>query len=208
MQEVQNKASKKIILYADLSDKQLLALWQDRNDVHARDIRLLRLWAEGDKDSGLELVGFYRGFIYSICKKYGITAEDDFNEVYQNLFTALLERLPELPTLVRKSFAGFLAWRMKKAILDHWKITRSEQSEIEDPSVKSHEEAIEKFEIISRCRDKLPPVEKLIFDLRFSQEMTNKEIAKQLNRKAEAVGQRVFQLCKKMRTCLNRLLCL
>ncbi len=174
--------------------------------VYERDLDLLQHWSQGDNQAGIELLNYYKGFIYKTCSRFGITSENDFREVYQNLWVFLLERRTELPSLVWKSFAGFLGWRLRKAIEDHWKIKRSESGDLGDPPAPDQVAAIENLEVIDKCRNKLPPMEKRIFDLRYFQEMTNKEIAGLLERTAKAVAQRVCQLCKRMQKCLNRLL--
>ena len=65
-------------------------------------------------------------------------------------------------------------------------------------------QSLEAWEGIERCWKRLPPREYRVFELRFLQEMSLKEVAAELDSNVNAVGQAIFRLSRKMKDCLSR----
>ena len=173
------------------------------SEALARDRALLRRWRAGDREAGNELLTHYQGLFYRTCRRLGARDEDQIHEVWQELVLALLERLSELAERVSASFAGFLVWQTRAA-LDRVRGRHRPAVPIEDLPDARATDGFEALDAIQKCADKLPPVERRIFELRYQGGLSLQEAARALGSNANAVGQGVFRLARKMRECLQR----
>jgi RNA polymerase sigma factor (sigma-70 family) len=205
MKEERVAAAENLASYRDLSRKELSTLWERGGDVHARDILFLRRWREGDHDAGMELLDLYKKFFYGICRRRGVNRDDEILEVYQEVILDLMERLQELPDRIEKSFSGYFGWRTWSAI-QRMRVKNAPVSlDLVGPQGYEHKNRLELWEVIERCWEKLPPGEYKVFELRYIREMDLKEIANRLGSNVNAVGQSIFRLSRKMRSCLKRI---
>ena len=173
-------------------------------EIYRRDQDLLQRWRAGEPAAGVELLDHYTGLFYRTCRRFGAHREEIVQEVWQELVLALLQRLPELPERVVASFAGFLIWQTRAAtdrVLGRASVPTQPIEEVADGRDRGGFEAIEAIE---HCKDKLPPGEKRIFDLRYLKGLSLQEAASELGSNANAVGQGIFRLSRKMRECLQR----
>ena len=188
----------------ELSDRELEERWNDRGDALARDVLALRRWRGGDRDAGMELLDNYGNYFYQICVRFGVKRDDEIEEVFQEVVLDLAERIGHLPEQIEKSFAGFYCWRIRNAILRHRKKTSAEGVTLEDAGTTMDPQSLEAWEGIELCWKRLPPREYRVFELRFLQEMSLKEVAAELDSNVNAVGQAIFRLSRKMKDCLSR----
>lgn len=188
----------------ELTDAELQKRWTDQKDALARDILALRKWRGGDRDSGMELLANYEQYFYQVCMRFGVKRNEEIEEVYQEVVIDLMERLDGLADQIEKSFAGFYSWRIRNAILRLRKKTASDGVALEDAGTTHDANSLETWEGIERCWERLPPREHRVFELRYLQELSLKEIAAVLESNVNAVGQAIFRLSKKMQECLSR----
>jgi len=191
--------------YRTLNDGELSILWSRKGDLFARDLLMLRKWSRGDNKKGMQLLSLYEKFFYNICLRFGVSRDEEILEIFQDVVLGLLERLEKLPGLIEKSFAGYLAWRTRSAIQRFRGRRPSESIPLIEVACRGETARIEDWEIIEKCWNRLPPKEHRIFELRFIQEMNLEEIAAALGNTANAVGQRIFSLSRKMRECLQKM---
>lgn len=172
-------------------------------EVLARDLDLLRRWREGDTRSGEVLLASYKSLFYRVARRFGVVCEDEVLDLYQDVVVDLLERLDTLPERVAKSFAGFLAWRVRHAV--RRLRARRPAGELAEDTVASEgsERGIEAWDAIENCWERLPPREHRVFELRYLQGLSLKEVARALGSNVNAVGQSLFRLCRRMRECLK-----
>ena len=188
----------------ELSDAELEQRWRQNEDALARDVLSLRKWRDGDRESGMDLLANYEQYFYQVCVRFGVKRSEEIEEVYQEVVVDLMERLDALPDQVEKSFAGFYSWRIRNAILRIRKKSASEGVNLEDAGTTTDSNSLEAWEGIERCWQRLPPREHRVFELRYLQEMSLKEVAAVLDSNVNAVGQAIFRLSKKMQECLAR----
>lgn len=173
-------------------------------DAFSRDLTLLRRWRDGDRKSGEELLSLYLNILYRDCLQLGVTKEDEIREVHQEVVLDLLEHLEDLPERIHRSFAGYLSWRTRKIIVKG-RFKRRTIEPLEGPLLKDYQvNRIEIKEAIRNCLKRLTQLEKKIFELRYIDEMSLKEIASALRNTVNAVGQTIFRLTHKMQDCLKK----
>ena len=173
-------------------------------EILARDRALLSRWRDGDAGAGLELLENYRALFYRACRRFGVRDDDLVQEVWQELMLALLQRLPLLPERVVASFAGFLIWQTRAAVDRVRSRASTPTLAIDDVADGRAVAGFEAIEAITHCKEKLPPGEKQIFELRYLRGLSLAEAAAELGSNANAVGQGIFRLSRKMRECLQR----
>lgn len=171
-------------------------------DALARDRDLLARWGAGDAEAGMELIGLYKRLFYRTCLSLGMRDEHATLEVLQEVVLRLLQDLPSLPQRLTKSFGGFYYWLVRDTVLRQRRAPPVEM--VQDRVDPSHSARVELSEAIESCRCRLPPREREVFDRRFLQGMSLKEVAADLDSNVNAVGQAVFRLAAKMRECLRR----
>jgi len=137
---------------------------------------------------------------------YGVRAENDIEDVFNDVVVDLMENLDTLPERIEKSFTGYFYWRTRKAIQK-----RRKKSPVVIPTPDSVSDdddiaRIEDWEVIEKCWRTLTETQQLIFELRYIQEMSLDEIASTTESTANAVGQNIFRLSRRMRDCLGNLL--
>lgn len=197
----------------DCTDEEL-EIRAREGDVLARDVLSLRRWRDGHREAGVDLLDRYAGYFHQLCMRCGVDGTHERDEVYQEVVLDLVEHLADVPDRVEKSFAGFYAWRIRNAILRVRRKTGSSGVSLEDAGPAADATApdagasammrLESWEGIERCWKRLPPREHRVFELRFLQESSLKEIAAALGSNVNAVGQAIFRLSKKMKECLSR----
>lgn len=169
-----------------------------------RDRALLRRWAAGDRDAGTELLGHYRGLFYRTCLRFGLRDEERMLEVYHDVVLGILEDLAQLAQQVHKSFAGFLAWRVRTAIRSHRRRETESVAVVPEPGTGDGTGRVLAWEAIEHCWERLPPREHKVFELRYLHELSLKETAAVLGSNVNAVGQSAFRLIRRMRECLRQ----
>lgn len=174
-------------------------------DPAARDLDLLKRWRRGDRDAGATLLGYYKGGFHRVCQRLGLYDEEAEVEVFQEVVLATLRALPTLPEKLVKSFSGWFTWQVRDAISRRRRSKRepvalpeSLAADGEPPDART---ALR--EAIKRCWDRLPAAEHRVFELRFLRGLSLKEAAEAVGSNANAVGQSVFRLSRKMRDCLG-----
>lgn len=173
-------------------------------EVLERDRELLRRWRAGESVAGVELLGHYRALFLRASRRFGVREDDAVQEVWQELVLALLQRLPELPERVVASFAGFLIWQTRAAVDRVRARATARTEELVDVADGRDTHGFEASDAILHCKEKLPPGERSIFELRYVRGLTLAEAAAELGSTANAVGQGIFRLSRKMRECLQR----
>lgn len=102
--------------------------------VHRSDPALVQACLAGDEASWEELVDRYGRLVYAIPRRMGLT-EADAQDVFQNVFVALLRNLSHLRDQTRLS-----AWLITTARRESWKLGRASSrpvSELNDAIVDS-----------------------------------------------------------------------
>lgn len=182
----------------------LEARWRDEGDKSARDLWLLHRWRDGDREAGATLLGSYKKLVHRLCRNFGVRGEEAIVEIFQNVVLVAVRDLLDLPERITKSFSGWLSWQVRDAVT-RWRrehrsdvaVTEALPSEIVAPSRQ-----LELWEIIRSCSGQLPAGEARVFELRYVQGLSLKETADILKSNPNAVGQSIFRLSRKMRTCL------
>jgi RNA polymerase sigma factor (sigma-70 family) len=174
-------------------------------DPAARDLQLLERWRRGDREAGATLLGFYKGGFHRLCIRFGVRDAEVEVEIFQEVVLATLRALPTLPEKLSKSFSGWFSWQVRDAI---GRRRRAEKEAAALPESLSSDDAAHDArsalrEAIKHCWDRLPPVEHRVFELRFLKGLSLKEAADAVGSNANAVGQSVFRLSRKMRDCLS-----
>jgi RNA polymerase sigma factor (sigma-70 family) len=174
-------------------------------DPARRDLALLERWRRGDREAGASLLGYYKDGFHRLCIRFGVRDQDEQVELFQDVVLATLRELPVLPEKIVKSFSGWFSWQVRNAISRRRRAARA-ANELPDElteSAASPDSRAALREAIKRCWDRLPAMEHQVFELRFIKGLSLKEAAEVIETSANAVGQSVFRLSRKMRDCLG-----
>lgn len=169
-----------------------------------RDRALLRRWRDGDKEAGAELLREYRNHFYALCRRLGVTDQEQILDIFQDVVMETLKRLDDLAERIERSFAGWMAWRTREAVGRHRARSAPSEAIPESVSAPASASGFDTWEIIRGCWDGLPAREHEVFGLRYIQELSLQETALRLGSNANAVGQCIFRLSRKMRSCLGK----
>jgi RNA polymerase sigma factor (sigma-70 family) len=169
-----------------------------------RDLDLLTRWRAGEREAGAKLLGFYTHGVHRMCRRFGIRDQDGQVEIFQEVVLATLRELPRLPEAITKSFSGWFSWQVRHAISRRLHGARTglplPEISVEGPSSEAR---LALREAIKTCWDRLPAMEHRVFELRFLKGLSLKQAAEIVGSNANAVGQTIFRLSRRMRVCLG-----
>jgi RNA polymerase sigma factor (sigma-70 family) len=171
-----------------------------------RDRHLLRRWRAGDHDAGLELLDHYAALERVVAFRLGVRSPQAMLDLHQDLVLRMLARLPTLAEEIETSFAGWLSWQVRDLARKHHRPARAptRASDMQrEPDGFDPAEGAMAWEAISLCRERLPPREREVFELRYLEGLSLQEVAERLTSNANAVAQSVFRLVRRMRACLR-----
>lgn len=170
-----------------------------------QDLDLLRQWRDGDQDAGADLLRRYKAFFHRTCSRLGVFSEETVAELFQEVVLGIAQDLPTLPERIEKSFAGWLAWRIRDAVTRRRRGLRVLAPLPEaDPATQSDvSEDLALREALKRCAGLLPVRENRVFALRFLGGLSLKETAEALASNVNAVSQSLYRLSRRMRACLE-----
>ncbi len=170
----------------------------------SRDLALLVRWRDGDRDAGTALLSHYKRTFHRLCLRLGVTDEDSIVDVFQDVVLVALRELPTLPERISRSFAGWFLWQVRDAVgrRRRRRFRPLDADPLAQDPLPSERAAL--WEGIQRCWNKLPSAEHRVFELRFLGGMTLAEVATETGTNVNAVGQAIFRLSRKLRTCLAK----
>lgn len=91
-------------------------------DRERSDAELVRGCLAGDERSWSRLVDRYKGLVYSVPRRYHL-GPDVCDEVFQNVFTAVLRSLPRL-----RDTEGFPKWLMVTTHRECWRLVKASRA--------------------------------------------------------------------------------
>jgi RNA polymerase sigma factor (sigma-70 family) len=173
-------------------------------DAWSIDRALLVRWRAGEAAAGEELLGRYRRFFASVCRRLGVLDEDDIIELHQDVMVVLVRNLDALPDRIASSFAGWLAWQVRDALSRRRRATLP-TAPLPDRATPAAGDLVRDAAIrdaVARCAERLPAREREVFALRFLGELEIGETARRLGLAANAVSQAAYRLSRRLRRCL------
>jgi RNA polymerase sigma factor (sigma-70 family) len=170
-----------------------------------QDLDLLRQWRDGNLDAGADLLRRYKAFFHRTCSRLGVRSEETVVDLFQEVVLGITQDLPTLPERIEKSFAGWLAWRIRDVVTRGRRALRIlDPLPSGDPATKADPlEDLALREVLQRCAGLLPARENRVFALRFLGGLSLKETADALASNVNAVSQSLFRLSRRMRACLE-----
>jgi RNA polymerase sigma factor (sigma-70 family) len=169
------------------------------------DIMVQRCIA-GDGAAWEELVNHYGRLVYSIPRRYGLSAADA-DDVFQNVFSIVLQRLPSLRD--QKMLA---AWLITITHRESWRLRRREkipeeldESVVDDGTPPQEQVLIwERQHVVHQALERLgEPCRKLLIALFLDpSEQSYKEIATQLGIAVGSIGPTRARCFKKLEAIL------
>ena len=182
-----------------------LAPRRSPGEAATRDGHLLRRWRSGDADAGADLLHAYSAFIERTCRRLGVREDNEVLDIHQDLVLRLLDKLAILPELVQSSFAGYVAWQLRDLVKRRRLAAsgRVDASLVPPQLSADHGPGVVAGDAIEQCSQRLPPRERQVFELRYRQGMSTKEVALAIESNENAVAQGVFGLSRGMRARLR-----
>jgi RNA polymerase sigma factor (sigma-70 family) len=176
--------------------------------VLTRDRRLLREAQHGDTSKLLELLMNYRGYLFYLCGARGVVAEDDQDEVFQEVALALLEMLQKLS--IKQSFGGLLAAVVRTVIRKYRGAMRRRGEELQDqgavvtPGPPERAGRRELDQILLECVESLSLREARIIEGRVFEHLGYGDLSATLKIRLYTVHQIWRRTLVKLRTCFEK----
>ncbi|MCM8529656.1 MAG: sigma-70 family RNA polymerase sigma factor [Lentisphaeraceae bacterium] len=95
-----------------------------------RHTLLLKVRNQQDESSWEEFVYYYKGFIYIVCRKMGLT-HHDCEETVQDVLLKLWRKLPEFEYSQEKRFRGWLVCLTSNAVRDLYRSTKRQLTKVD-----------------------------------------------------------------------------
>jgi RNA polymerase sigma-70 factor (ECF subfamily) len=184
---------------------------QGRGNFPLEDSHLAAAAAKGDQDAFTILVERYRRYVYAIAYKTTLDEEDAL-DVTQKVFLRVAKKIGDFKG--KGTFRGWLATIAAREAIDH--LRRHSHREIsmepeklanisdqrgnnssEDP--RTVLEASRRLRLVEGAIQHLSPQQRVIFVLRFREEMGPKEIAERLSLPATQVRSQLHRAIAKIR---------
>jgi RNA polymerase sigma-70 factor (ECF subfamily) len=175
------------------------------------DLELVEAFRQGDMAAFNELVRRYQERVYWIARRVTGTHEDA-DDVVQETFVRVFEGLDGF-----RSASSFYTWLYRIAVNVALNALRKkrlkeflpydaamEESHAGDDRVDAALEAAETKEVIRRAIDRLPPRQKLVFTLRYYEEMPYEEMSKNLGKTEGGLKANYFHALRKIEAYVKR----
>ena len=175
------------------------------------DLELVNEFREGHVDGFNELVRRYQEKVYWIARRV-MRSHDDADDVVQDVFVRVYEALKDF-----RADAGFYTWLYritvnvslnslrKKRIKDFLRYDEME-SELESEDEGSDSQVLRKEyqSILERAIERLPPKQKIVFMMRYYDEMPYEEMARVLKKSVGGLKANYFHALKKIQEYVRR----
>ncbi|HEV8538248.1 MAG TPA: sigma-70 family RNA polymerase sigma factor [Bacteroidota bacterium] len=175
------------------------------------DLELVEDFRRGDVTGFNELVRRYQEKVYWIGRRV-IGTHEDADDVVQDVFVRVYGALKGF-----RGESGFYTWLYKismnvslnalrkKRIKDFLRYDETEEElESDDEGPDSHVEQKEYETILQRAIERLPPKQKMVFMMRYYDEMPYEEMAKILNKSVGGLKANYFHALKKIQIYVKR----
>ena len=175
----------------------------------------LMLAKEGHPDAFLRLYKNHGKRIYRLAFRY-TNSKQDSEDIMQETFIKVFKRLHTFKFNISQNFSSWINTICLNCTIDHFRKHRSKNrpqhvslSELnhelhsQNPSPEQTAILEQASEHIREALDILPPKQRLIFEMRYNQHTTNKEIAEYLKCSQSTVKTQIFRAQRKLRKTLE-----
>lgn len=156
----------------------------------------------------------YERFVHVVYRfvHHAVANREDRDDIVAETFMAVAMKLSTYDTTKEQKFTTRLLAIAKYKLADHWRVLYKAQTLSFDESVDtgydvSFLEMIEQkdhYDAILACVETLPPQQKLIFSLRYIEELSNKEIAELCELTPKTISSLLSMVTKKIVTQLKK----
>ncbi|MET6999395.1 RNA polymerase sigma-70 factor [Chitinophaga defluvii] len=173
------------------------------------DGQLVGFWQTGDEEAFKALYKKYFPRLYDLA----IQKVDDILEVEELVQDVFVSFWKQRDALIKTDISGYLFISLRNRIFSHYRKRLSAKHRIKLVDVGFHEpivhddglklESKELSAVLNNYIEKLPPQCKTVFTLSRKQQLTNKEIADQLNISVRSVEQHITKALRVLREAVN-----
>lgn len=164
----------------------------------------------GDREAFGELVGCYQGRLRSYAARY-VESSSDVYDIVQDVFLDAWGHVATFdPT---REFYPWLRGICRNRVLNYYRSRRVRRTAgqlqvdaaIEEHLARDeHDDSSDRLQALRHCLDKLPPGERELLGLRYSDGVAVKEIAARVERTAAGISMQLYRLRAALLECVER----